>query len=60
MKILHLLKSPSDGIQETLLKPWLESGNENTVQILDEIAPDYDRLLDLIFTHDRVISWPER
>lgn len=60
MKTLHILKSEPDENTRTLMA-ILGQGKETTVVALYGGAAggavDYDRLLDQIFEHDRVISW---
>ena len=58
-KMLHILKSPSDDLQRTLM--YALSLGYNCLQFplfdLDGDSPDYDELVDLIFEFDEVISW---
>lgn len=56
MKILHILKSEPDGITAMLMKAVSE-GEETSVFRLYEKEPDYEALLDRIFSHEKVISW---
>jgi hypothetical protein len=56
MKLLHIFRSkPTDEVL-MLTKPLSEE-NETTQFPLYEKAVDYDRLVELIFSHDKVISW---
>jgi len=56
MKLLHVFKSePDEGIK-TLMNA---SSEGNDVQQFDLFAKDvdYDKLVELIFENDKVISW---
>ena len=56
MKTLHLLMSKPIPETEKLIE--IMSQGEKTEEIhLYEDDTDYDKLLDLIFEYDRVISW---
>lgn len=57
MKLLHIMKSEPDATTETLLRIVSEEAEEATRVSLYEGDPDYGTLIDLIFSHDRVISW---
>jgi len=56
MKILHILKTPPDDTTR-LLKGIVSEGQDNTEISLYEGQPDYERLIDLIFENEQVISW---
>lgn len=56
MKILHILKSEPDEPMKTLMG-LLSQGEQDTRFALYENRADYDRLIDLIFEHDKVVSW---
>jgi hypothetical protein len=56
MKLLHILKSDPDENTKTFIEILLE-GEEAVEFGLYEDAADYDKLIDMIFEHDRVISW---
>ena len=56
MKLLHILKSDPDENKKTFIK-ILSEGQEAVEFGLYEDAADYDKLIDMIFEHDRVISW---
>jgi hypothetical protein len=56
MKMLHIYKSEPDTVSKTLADT-LSEGNQVTEFKLYEGDPNYDRLIDLIFEHDKVISW---
>jgi hypothetical protein len=56
MKLLHILKSEPDGRTMTLMA-MVSMGQESTeISLYDEDA-DYSRLVDLIFEHEKVITW---
>lgn len=56
MKMLQLFKSePTTDVQK--LADILSEGQETTRFNLYEGAVDYDRLVELIFSNDKVISW---
>jgi hypothetical protein len=56
VKILHLIKSRPDDITNKLVE-LISQGEEAAVFRLYEQGADYGALLDLVFSHDRVISW---
>ena len=56
MKLLHILKSEPDNNTQTLMD-ILSEGNQAQQFPLYESNPEYEKLLDLIFEHDQVISW---
>lgn len=56
MKILHILKSEPDDNTRILID-ILSEGQEYTLFPLYEGEQDYEKLLDLIFKHDKTISW---
>ena len=56
MSILHILKSEPDQTTRTLMDT-LSEGEETTAFALYEADPDYEKLLELIFENDRVVSW---
>ena len=56
MKILHILKTEPDGDTRALLDITSE-GQEAAVFDLYDGQSDYETLVDLIFEHDKVISW---
>jgi hypothetical protein len=56
MKLLHIFRSkPTDEVLR--LTKILSEENETTQFPLYKEAVDYDRLVELIFSHDKVISW---
>jgi hypothetical protein len=57
MKILHILKTEPDADTRVLVSALgMAHGQESTVIRLDD-STDYEQLIDLIFEHDRVITW---
>lgn len=57
MKTLHILKTEPDDETKALLSALSRShGKEVTVIKLDD-STDYEEFIDLIFKHDRAISW---
>ncbi len=54
MKILYILKEPD----ETLNKMMEEHKKSHEVTVLDlKVDKDYDRIVDLIASNDKVIAW---
>lgn len=55
MKVLHVLKSPTD---ETVNK-FIEiiSGDEKDIFVLYEGDVDWNKFIDEVFNHDKVICW---
>ena len=56
MKLLYILKSEPDETTKTLMD-IISEGEETTTFPLYQDNPDYEKLIDLIFEHDKVISW---
>ena len=56
MKTLHLVKTEPDNNIKALIDIFSE-GEEATLFSLYEPQTDYDELLNLIFDHDKIISW---
>ncbi len=56
MKLLHIFKSEPDAVSKTLVE-ILSEGNQVNEFRLYEGQSDYERLIDLIFEHEKVISW---
>lgn len=58
-KMLHILKSEPDDLQRTLM--YTLSLGYSCLQFplfeMDDMEPDYDELIDLIFEFDEVITW---
>ena len=58
MKILHILKTEPDNNTKILMASSGESqGKETSVFALYDEQADYEKLIDLIFEHDKIISW---
>ena len=56
MKTLHLLRSEPDETTRILMDAL--TGEDGTAVVsLYDTAVDYDRLLDAIFAHDRIVTW---
>ncbi|MGD8984798.1 MAG: hypothetical protein PVI53_12275 [Desulfobacteraceae bacterium] len=56
MKLLHILKSDPDENTRTFIE-ILSEGEGATEFSLYEEAADYEMLIDMIFEHDKVITW---
>ena len=56
MKLLHILKSEPNNNIKTMLD-ILSEGEESSVFTLYDDQADYENLIDMIFEHDKVISW---
>ncbi len=56
MRILHIYKTEPDDTTKTLVN-ILSEGKEVTEFELFKDGVDYDKLLDLIFEHDKVVTW---
>jgi hypothetical protein len=56
MKMLHILKSDPDENTRTFIE-ILSEGEEAAEFSLYEDAADYEKLVDMIFEHDKVITW---
>ena len=56
MRVLHVLKNDPDETVEKLIDA-LSEDSESTVMPLFNRDVDWLRLVDDIFTHDRVICW---
>jgi hypothetical protein len=56
MKLLHILKSAPDERTRTLMD-IISQGEETTEVSLYDETTDYSRLVDLIFEHEKVITW---
>ncbi len=56
MKILHIQKSEPDEIVTELMKP-ISEGNDVQQFELYKGDVDYDKLIELVFGHDKVICW---
>ena len=56
MKLLHILKSEPADYTKTLMAILSEENESSEFHLYDDQV-DYDRLIDAIFAHDKVISW---
>jgi hypothetical protein len=56
MKLLHIYRSEPDTVSKQLVD-ILSDGNQVTEFRLYQDQPDYEGLIDLIFEHEKVISW---
>ena len=58
-KMLHILNSPPDDMQRTLMCALSLGYNNINIPLfeMDGEEPDYDELVDLIFECDEVITW---
>jgi hypothetical protein len=54
--ILYIYKTPPDELADRL-EGAAEDGEELVRFRLDEPRPDYNRLVQLIFSADKVLSW---
>ena len=58
-KMLQILKSPPDDLQRTFM--YTLSLGYSCLQFplfeFDELEPDYDELIELIFSFDEVVTW---
>jgi len=57
MKILHILRSAPDETTEQFIQNLAEDKDEASVQPLFQGNVDWHRLLDDIFSHEKVICW---
>ena len=57
MKILHILKTEPDNNTKILMASLGESQGKETYIFAQYEQADYEKLIDLIFEHDKVISW---
>jgi hypothetical protein len=58
MKILHILKTEPDSITRILMSAFSESdGAQTTLFELYHDQADYEKLIDLVFENDQIISW---
>ncbi len=56
MRILHVFKSEPDETTKTLMEPSLE-GHEVQEFEMYKADVDYDKFIDLVFKHDKIICW---
>ena len=57
MKILHLLRNEPDETVERLIDAMGDEGDQTTVKSLFTNHIDWHRLVDDIFSHEKVICW---
>ena len=55
MKILYILKQAPDATHKTIMDVHKKSNEVTIVDIREN--KDYGKVVDLIFSHDKVISW---
>lgn len=56
MKTLHIYRSEPEAWVRSLRSRLPDDGSESDFRLYDEPV-DYDRLLELVFHHNRVICW---
>jgi hypothetical protein len=56
MKILHIFRHPPDEVTQALVS-IISREREVTEFALYQDGVDYERMLELVLTHDQVISW---
>ena len=56
MKILHVFKSEPDAVIKKLMEP-LAKDNEAREFEMHQGDVDYDKLVEMVFEHDKVICW---
>lgn len=56
MKILHILRSDPDEMTRSLISQSFENAQNIEIPIYEENV-DYDKLVEKIFSSDKVISW---
>ena len=56
MNTLHIFKTEPDNNTKILID-IISRGEETTTFSLYDEEPDYDELIDLIFRHDKTITW---
>jgi hypothetical protein len=56
MRLLHIYKSEPDENTKILVK-ILSEGQGVTEYRIYEPEPDYEALIDMVFDHDKVITW---
>ena len=58
MNVLHILKTETDNNTKALMSALNKSeGGKSTEFVLYDERADYEKLIDLIFEHDKIISW---
>ncbi len=56
MKILHVLKSEPDAVIKKVMEPVSKDHEARQFEMYQGDV-DYDKLVELIFEHDKVICW---
>ncbi len=56
MKVLHVLKSEPDDTVKALMAP-LSKGHDVRQFEMYQPEVDYDKLVEMVFEHDKVICW---
>lgn len=56
MKLLHILKSEPDDTTRKLIDIVSEEKETAEFKLYEE-QPDYEKLLDLLFSYEKSISW---
>ena len=57
MKILHILRSEPDETVEKLIGEMSGDDDESTVKSLYKKEIDWERLVDDIFSHEKIVCW---
>ena len=58
MNVLHILKTETDNNTKALMSAVNKSeGVTSTEFVLYDEQADFEKLIDLIFEHDKIISW---
>ena len=57
--MLHILKTPPDDLQQTLMTTLSKGYESQQIPLFkqEDTEADYEELLDLIFASDEVVSW---
>jgi hypothetical protein len=56
MKILHVFKSEPDAVLKKLMEPLSKDNETRQFEMYQEDV-DYNKLVELVFEHDKVICW---
>ena len=56
VKLLHIFKSEPDEIVKKMIQPLSEGKEVRQINMYTGDV-DYDKLVEMVFEHDRVISW---
>lgn len=57
MKILHILKTEPDDATKAIVSALNMPDEKDSTVIRLNDSTDYEQLIDLLFTHDKVITW---